>query len=146
MISISETLENLKRKGAMMSNDEFVVKDSGERQQFDTGAKRDTRTGKGRFDLISPIMLRRLAVLMEKGAVKYGPRNWEKGLPQSRVRDSALRHINNYREGLRDEDHVIQAIFNLMAIVHQEELCKAGLLPKELLDLPSYAVTVQQEK
>lgn len=118
--------------------DEFVVKDSGERQEFDTGAKRDTRTGKGRFDLISPIMLRRLAVLMERGAVKYGDHNWEKGMPQSRYMDSACRHINKFREGYRDEDHLVQAIFNLMAMIHQEAMINRGLLDDKLMDLYTY--------
>lgn len=127
-------------------DDKYVVKDSGERQQFNTGAQRDIQVGKGRFDLISPIMLRRLAVLMEKGSLKYGARNWEKGMPTSRFLDSASRHINNYREGLRDEDHVIQAIFNLMAIVHQEELIQRRLLPAELQDIPSYLPTDKLEE
>ena len=37
------------------------VKDSGERQEFNTGSRRDTCVGKGRYDLISPVALRRLA-------------------------------------------------------------------------------------
>lgn len=53
----------------------FILKDSGEREKFDSGMVRDQRTGKGRFDLISPIALRRLAVIYEKGAIKYESRN-----------------------------------------------------------------------
>lgn len=105
----------------------FVVKDSGKREEFDTGARRDTREGKGRFDLISPYMLRRLAVVMERGAVKYGDRNWEKGMPFSRFIDSALRHINQFLSYSHDEDHLAQAIFNLMAVIHFEETGRADL-------------------
>lgn len=112
---------------------DFTLKDSGKRENFDTGARRDTREGKGRFDLISPFMLRRLALVMERGAVKYDDRNWEKGMPFSRFTDSALRHINQFVMGKSDEDHLAQAIFNLMAIIHFQEAGPAGLD-----DLPHY--------
>jgi len=92
-----------------------------QKEHFSTGAQRDTREGKGRYDLISPIMLRRLAILLEWGAAKYGDKNWEKGMPIDRFLDSAMRHINQFREGLRDEDHLTHAIFNLMAVVHLGE-------------------------
>ena len=35
--------------------DKFVVKDSGKRESFSTGAVRDIRAGKGRYDLVSPV-------------------------------------------------------------------------------------------
>jgi len=100
------------------------VKDSGKREQFTTGSKRDSRDGKGRFDLIDPWALKRLAVHYENGAKKYGDRNWEKGQPSSRYLDSALRHLNNYLMGLRDEDHLAAAAWNIFAILHNEEIHK----------------------
>lgn len=72
----------------------FVVKDSGERQEFVTGARRDIQVGKGRFDLIPPLPVRRLAMIYEAGALKYGEHNWKKGIPLSRYLDSAERHLN----------------------------------------------------
>lgn len=118
----------------------YKMKDSGKRKHFKTGAVRENASGKGRYDLISPIMLQRLAIVMEKGVTikGYDPRNWEKGMPLHRYIDSALRHINQHLEGLRDEDHLAQAIFNLMACIHTEEMIKRGRLPKELDDLPNY--------
>lgn len=115
---------------------EYSMKDSGDRQVFGTGAQRDTRAGKGRYDLISPLALRRLAVVLEKGAAKYEPRNWEKGMPMSRYLDSALRHLNQYLAGMRDEDHLGQAMFNVMAAIHTEELLADGTYPRTLDDLP----------
>jgi len=115
-----------------MKIDKFTLKDSGQRESFDSGMVRDTREGKGRFDLISPIALRRLAVIYEKGAIKYEPRNWEKGAPFSRFMDSALRHLNQYKEGRRDEDHLAQACWNLFCILHFSET------KPELNDLPDY--------
>lgn len=112
------------------------LKDSGQRQQWETGSQRDTRAGKGRFDLISPRFVKRLALVLEKGAVKYGDRNWEKGQPLSRYLDSALRHINCYLMGMRDEDHLAQAAWNIHSLIHTQELVWAGQLPPELDDLP----------
>lgn len=102
---------------------EYTVKDSGERQTFPTGAMRDIQKGKGRYDLIPAIFLRRLAKLLEAGAVKYGDSNWMKGIPTPRLWDSCMRHINNAREGVKTgEDDKIQAVFNLMCLVVFDEI------------------------
>lgn len=102
-----------------------------------SGAKRDDNSGKGAFELISPIALRRLAGVYERGKLK-GARNWEKGIPFSRCIQSSIRHINQYLEGMRDEDHLMQAAWNLFAVAHFEECIRRGILPKELDDLPDY--------
>lgn len=112
------------------------VNDSGKREEFQTGSRRDTREGKGRFDLISPIALKRLAQHYENGSRKYGDRNWEKGQPLSRYLDSALRHLNNILAGDVSEDHFSACSWNCFAIIHTQELIRLGLLPKELDDLP----------
>lgn len=114
------------------------VKDSGTRQEFGTGAKRDIQTGKGRYDLLPPLAIRRIAKHYENGARKYGDRNWEKGMPMSRYADSALRHLFAYIEGMRDEDHLAAAVWNGLAMIHQEEMIERGLLSAELNDLPDY--------
>jgi hypothetical protein len=115
------------------------VKDSGQREEFPTGSKRDSREGKGRYDLLSPLALSRLAKHFENGAAKYGDRNWEKGQPQARYLDSAIRHLFNYLEGRRDEDHLSAAAWNVLAMVHQEEAISRGVLSPELLNgLPDY--------
>ena len=113
------------------------VKDSGERQNFETGSVRDTNVGKGRFDLIPPYALMRLAQHYENGAVKYNPRNWELGQPLSRYLDSALRHLMKVLMGLNDEDHLSAATWNILAIVETQQRIKFGLLPEELDDLPT---------
>lgn len=111
------------------------VKDSGERQDFDTGSRRDTRKGKGRFDLLPPFALKRLAQLYENGAEKYGDRNWELGQPLSRYMDSAIRHINCHMMGMVDEDHLIQAVWNLLGYVETQTRVNNNILPKELDDM-----------
>lgn len=113
------------------------VNDSGKRQEFNTGSVRDTRDGKGRFDLITPIGLKRLAKHYENGAKKYGDRNWEKGQPLSRYMDSLIRHAYCLLEGKRDEDHAAAIAWNAMAYIHTEEMIERGVLPKELNDMPT---------
>jgi len=118
-----------------------IVQDSGQMQSFDTGSVRDTREGKGRFDLVSPIALKRIAQHYENGGKKYSDRNWEKGQPVMRSLDSAIRHINTLIEykqkGMAlDEDHLAAACWNLMAIMHVEEMVRCGLLPCDLIDYP----------
>jgi hypothetical protein len=117
------------------------VKDSGVRQEFDTGSVRDTRKGKGRFDLMSPFVEKRLARHFENGAVKYGDRNWEKGQPLMRYIDSAKRHINDFiADKLTGsphlEDHLAAALWNIGGYIHTEKMIKLGLLSDELDDTP----------
>jgi Domain of unknown function (DUF5664) len=120
----------------MSTEDKFVTKDSGERQAWSTGSVRDTAVGKGRFDLIPTEPLRRLAKLYERGAVKYGDRNWQKGQPLMRYVDSAMRHLNCLVAGEPLEDHAVAVAWNMFAFMYTQTKILAGLLPKELNDLP----------
>lgn len=97
------------------------IKDSGAREEFGNGAVRDTQEGKGRFDLISPVGTRRLARRYELGAVKYGDRNWQNGMPIGRCIDSALRHLTQYMEGDTSEDHLAAVAWNVFTAMHMEE-------------------------
>lgn len=96
------------------------VNDSGVRESFPSGSRRDTRNGKGRFDLIPPRCITRLAKHYENGATKYGDRNWEKGQPSSRYMDSLLRHAFRYLDGERDEDHLAAIAWNAFGIMFNE--------------------------
>jgi len=109
--------------------DAMGLADGGERTTYETGALREPATGKGRYDLIPPASLRRLAQHYERGAAKYSPRNWEKGIPCSRCFDSAARHLQSYLEGSRDEDHLAAVAWNVFAIMYFES---KGMM----LDLP----------
>lgn len=115
----------------------FFIVDSGKRQEFNTGSVRDTREGKGRFDLLPPYAITRLAQHFENGAVKYGDRNWEKGQPLSRYLDSALRHLFKYLGGSREEDHLAAVAWNALAFIETEYRIGQDRLPKELDDLAS---------
>ena len=114
----------------------YETKDDGKRTTSPTGALRSDSGGKGRYDLISPHALRRLAQVYERGGLQKGDRNWEKGFRISRALSSALRHTFQYIMGMRDEDHLAQACWNLFCVIHFEELVALGKLPEELLDTP----------
>lgn len=92
---------------------------------------------------MSPFVLRRDARHLELGAEKYGERNWEKGQPLSRYLDSAMRHLNSFLAGQRDEDHLAAARWNIGALMHTEMMIQLGHLPQELNDLPSFSETPQ---
>lgn len=122
----------------------FQTLDSGKREAFSTGSVRDTREGKGRFDLIPYLPLLRLAQLYERGAVKYGERNWEKGQPLSRYLDSAMRHLAKWISGCREEDHLAACVWNCFGFVQTEHWIKEGRLPAVLNDLPLSAKPAAQ--
>lgn len=119
------------------------VKDSGARQEFDTGSVRDTNENKPRYDLITPIALHRLAMHYSNGAKKYGDRNWEKGQPLARYIESAERHLAQFKMGDKSEDHGSGIIWNIMAYIHTEALINCGELPKELDNMPKYSDKVR---
>lgn len=114
------------------------VKDSGSRQEFSTGAVRDTPEGKGRYDLLPAYAIGRIARHFENGARKYEDNNWRKGIPLTRFLDSALRHLFKFSEGYRDEDHLAAAAWNILALIETEEMAARGIVPEELVDLPDY--------
>jgi len=120
------------------------VQDSGKRQEFTTGSVRDTNEGKPRYDLISSIGLYYLAMHYANGAKKYGDRNWERGQPLSRYIESMERHVQKAKIGLVDEDHFSAISWNAMAFLHTKTLIDAGVLPKDLDDLPAYPEKVKQ--
>ncbi len=119
--------------------------DSGKREQFQTGAKRDTGEGKGRYDLLPPWALHALALHFERGARKYDARNWEKGIPVRRFLESAMRHINDLWMGDGGEDHLSAAAWNLLCARDTVERIRRGILPGTLLDeLPPHVMDAIQ--
>jgi len=89
-----------------------------EKETFDSGAVRDSQDGKPRYDLIPPAPLKRVAERYQMGVELYGAHNWTKGMPTSRLLASAMRHLEQYRAGDTDEDHLSATIFNLFGIMH----------------------------
>ena len=112
-----------------------MIKDSGKREEFSTGSVRDTREGKGRFDLLPVRAIMALARHFEQGAKKYGDDNWKKGQPLRRFFDSAMRHAFEFRLGMDDEPHLVAAIWNLCCLYETKAMIDEGILPKNLDDL-----------
>lgn len=61
-----------------------------------------------------PTLMLTVAKHFENGALKYGERNWEKGIPTSRYIDSAVRHLMKDLAGETDEDHAAAFVWNCM--------------------------------
>ena len=119
--------------------------DSGKREQFDTGAVRDTADSKSRPDLSSPFAAERLGNWLRDGARKYAAWNWAKGMPISRCIASLERHLMQYRQGDASEDHMAAIMCNAMFVLHYEEMIKRSWLPKELADMPDWKQFGQKE-
>ena len=102
----------------------YTTKDSGKREEFDSGMVRDTQDGKPRYDLLIPDgvpyraqFLTRVAELLGRGAEKYSDRNWERALGSQeldRFKSSAYRHFIQWMTGETDEDHAAAVVFNLL--------------------------------
>lgn len=74
-----------------------------------------------RYDLISPVGLRRLAETYGEGAQRYGDRNWERGQPVPEILNRVVAHLYTYLSGDRSEDHLAHAAWGLFAAMHMEE-------------------------
>lgn len=108
-----------------------MIKDSGERTEFETGFVRDMHDGKGRFDLLPLTAVWEVAKHCEEGAKKYGERNIDKGAPQHSLIDSAFRHLSKYTMGMKDEDHLRAAAWNILWALEQDRN------RPELIDIPA---------
>lgn len=107
-------------------------------ESFSTGAKRGSQAAKCRPDLTSPFAMERKGWVNSHGAANYGDRNWEQGMPFSRVVASICRHLMAYMQGDTTEDHLAQLGWNADALLHFEEMIKRGVLPANLNDMPKY--------
>ena len=99
----------------------------GKLHHFSTGARRSADCEAVRYDLISPIGMRRLAETYAEGCAKYPPdpdthrQNWTKGMPVSSLLNHVIRHIYRYLEGESEEDELSHATWGLLAVMHMEE-------------------------
>lgn len=105
---------------------DYKTLDSGKRQEYASGMKRDLQDGKPCFELCTPLncskedsLLYQWAMLMERGKSKYGLRNWEKANSQEeleRFKASAARHFQQWLNDWDSEEcHAAAICFNVQA-------------------------------
>jgi hypothetical protein len=105
----------------------FTITDSGKRQSYKSGMRRDTQEGKPNYALIDRAFLKRWAEHMTKGAEKYGRNNWQLANSEEellRFQDSAFRHFMQWLNGENDEDHAAAVAFNVAAAEYVKERIK----------------------
>ena len=98
-----------------------MIKDSGGRTEFSTGAVRDMKRGVGRMDLLPWYGIMEVSKHCEEGAEKYGEHNVDKGIPLHSLCDSAARHLAKFIAGETDEDHLRAAAWNLLWALNQRK-------------------------
>ena len=108
-----------------------MIRDSGERTSFDSGAVRDMHEGKGRMDLLPWSAIMEVSKHCEAGAKKYGEHNVDRGIPTHSLCGSAARHLAKYLDGWDDELHLLAAAWNLLWAIQME------IKHPELMDIPS---------
>lgn len=100
----------------------YIIKDSGQREQFTSGMIRDVATDKVDYERIfDGPMADRWAQHLTTGCAKYpdtelGVPNWMLARGKGelvRARKSAVRHFRQWLRGDLDEDHAAATIFNM---------------------------------
>lgn len=103
-------------------------------ESFSTGSLRQSKSGKGRFDLIPYEPTKQLAIHFEDGGKFHGDRNWELGQPLSVYASSAKRHA--MQAGLDfSENHAIASCWNFFCLLQTAKWIEEGKLPRELDDI-----------
>jgi hypothetical protein len=112
----------------------YEIKDSGKRQEFDSGMMRDTTEGKVNWlsCRVGP-MLKRWNVLLTAGRAKYpdpepGVPNWTlaQGTEELlRFKESAARHFEQWLNDEVDEDHAAAVYFNINGAEYVKDVLAA---------------------
>jgi hypothetical protein len=115
-----------------------TLKDSGKREDMETGSRRDTQENKSRPDLMNPLVSRRVGHHYANGCVKYGEKNFELGQKSSRYLASLERHLLDYKEGKKDEDHLAAIVWNANCLIMNQEFVERGIYDESIMDETNY--------
>lgn len=75
--------------------------------------------GKLRYDLLHPVSQEGIVKVLTKGAEKYAPKNWEKGMSWSSVVASLKRHLAEFEKGIDyDEETKLLHIDHIQCNAH----------------------------
>ncbi len=124
----------------------MIKKETGEKREFNTGAKKQHAAGKGTPVLFPPDAYIEISKHFEEGGITHGARNWEKGIPLSELMNSLERHIAQEKMGLTEESHDRALAWNAVVYLATKLRIKAGILPKELDDLEGAYVESEPEQ
>ena len=86
-------------------------------RRFAGGAQRTDR--KPRFDLIPFEFLEAVALVLTRGAARYGPCNWKRGKKDFFLDawNHAFVHLQKFKEGDKREDHLAHLACNVAFLV-----------------------------
>lgn len=105
-------------------------RDSAETVIGATGSARKKESGVALYSFIPIGGVRRAAMAAAEGERKYSDKNYyrnqDKPIPTAESLEHAMRHIESYRAGNRDEDHLGHAIWDLMVLADVEMFYPAG--------------------
>lgn len=108
-----------------MSNKFDKVETSGKGMYVNEhGGNRDSDKGKIDYTLIPIPALKRIGRHYMNGADKYGRGNWLKlDTPEDieRYKQSMFRHLIQYLDGEKNEDHLAAVVWNAMSLLYFEE-------------------------
>jgi hypothetical protein len=98
-----------------------------DRIEFPKSGKRDDGARVVAYHLLCPDALTAYAMACKEGEVKYGARNWEKGIPTENYIDHALAHIiqamRRYQLDGSRLTELSHALWNIAAAIHNETGC-----------------------
>jgi hypothetical protein len=89
--------------------------------------------GKLRYDLIPPSLELELAKVVTAGALKYGDRNWEKGIPTDECIGAIKRHLARFQLGQEFSPHdgaheMAHIVFWCMVLIEQAKIDQSEFL------------------
>lgn len=101
-------------------DEEFTTVSNPDVEKLTVGIKFDE--GKLQYSLLPPTALAEVVKVFTKGAVKYAPYNWLKGMNYCRIYDAAQRHMNSWFMGEQNDpemgtNHLANAIVNLLFLL-----------------------------
>ena len=105
-----------------VKEDPFVEIEKDEKlTTFPSGATRSSDADNERYDLCPSIWAKRDAIIMAEGAKTHGADNWKRGIPISVCLNHLERHLNLWKSGNTDEDHLAKIRVNAGFIMYFEE-------------------------
>ena len=75
-----------------------TLKMNSEEEKMDLARGARFNSGKNQLQLIPEYALEQIGKVMTRGALKYAPNNWRKGMPWSEVEASLQRHLLAYKD------------------------------------------------